>query len=117
MTHTQVFVSFCAWFGLGLSVADALSAPASSHKRLIEFGWDEPDAAFMRAHITEMEKTPFDGTVFHLNQDFLWQGWGRRAFTEAELKQPIVDFQTTPAKRVTQNFLRFNVTPGEVERF
>src|SRR5689334_1414081 len=34
-------------------------------KRLIEFGWDEPDTAFMKKHIGEMEKTPFDGCVFH----------------------------------------------------
>jgi len=30
-------------------------APAA---RLIEFGWDEPDTAFMRAHLREMEQTP-----------------------------------------------------------
>ena len=33
----------------------------TTRKSLIEFGWDEPDTAFMRAHITEMEKLPFDG--------------------------------------------------------
>jgi hypothetical protein len=86
-------------------------------KKLIEFGWDEPDAAFMRAHIAEMERTSFDGTVFHLNQDFLWQCWGKRAFTEAELKQPIADLKATPIKRFTHNFLRFNVTPGDVDWF
>ena len=26
-------------------------------KKLIEFGWDEPDTAFMRAHLAEMEAT------------------------------------------------------------
>src|SRR3954470_540542 len=34
-------------------------------KRLIEFGWDEPDTAFLRRHLAEMRATPFDGCVFH----------------------------------------------------
>ena len=35
-------------------------------KRLIEFGWDEPDTAFLRGHLAELERTPFDGCVFHV---------------------------------------------------
>ena len=27
-------------------------------KHLIEFGWDEPDTAFLRRHVAEMETTP-----------------------------------------------------------
>lgn len=34
-------------------------------KKLIEWGWDEPDTKFMRANIHQMEKFPFDGLVFH----------------------------------------------------
>src|SRR5689334_23378806 len=37
-----------------------------NEKKLIEFGWDEPDSQFMRKHIALMEGTPFDGTVFHV---------------------------------------------------
>src|SRR5687768_13266008 len=67
--------------------AAASFTPAqTTRKKLIEFGWDEPDPAFMRKHIAEMEKSPFDGTVFHINTDFLWQCWSKRAFTEAELQ-------------------------------
>jgi len=43
----------------------AFAADPTSGKKLIEFGWDEPDPAFMRAHLAEMEPTPFDGCVFH----------------------------------------------------
>src|SRR4051794_15869356 len=43
------------------------SASAAAPTKLIEFGWDEPDTAFMLAHIAEMEKTPFDGTVYHVD--------------------------------------------------
>src|ERR1044071_3921248 len=58
-THVPVImavVSVLLWPADGL-------APT---KKLIEFGWDEPDPAFMRQHIAEMEASPFDGCVYHL---------------------------------------------------
>ena len=33
---------------------------------LIEWGWDEPGQAFLRTHIAQMERKPFDGVVLHL---------------------------------------------------
>ena len=55
------------WLGCLLSclVAADLGAAQSKSKKLIEFGWDEPDTAFLRQHLAEMEQTPFDGCVFH----------------------------------------------------
>ena len=38
----------------------------AAEKKLIEFGWDEPGTKFMREHIAEMQQTPFDGCVFHV---------------------------------------------------
>ena len=35
------------------TIAPPADVPA---KKLIEFGWDEPDAAFMRRHIDQMEQ-------------------------------------------------------------
>src|SRR5947209_1629190 len=71
----------------------ALHVSAQPHsqtsKKLIEFGWDEPDTAFMREHAAEMEKMPFDGCVFHIDfkdakggkGSFTWQSWGDRKFS------------------------------------
>lgn len=100
----------------------AAGAPA---KKLIEFGWDEPDTAFMRRHIAEMERTPFDGCVFNLPYTkadggqglFMWECWGRRAFTEEELRPALEDLRATPFRRFTHNFLRFNVVPGDLDWF
>lgn len=108
--------------------AASLAAPTTqplSDKKLIEFGWDEPDTAFMRAHVAEMERTPFDGCVFHIRYtkaggtlgDFLWENWGTRAFDESEFKAAIDDLKNTPFKHFTENFLRFNVSPGDVDWF
>lgn len=94
-------------------------------KHLIEFGWDEPSTAFMKEHVSEMEKMPFDGTVFHIEYtkpdgsagSFMNECWGRRAFTDAELKQAEENLRGTAFKKFTQNFLRFNVVPGDVDWF
>lgn len=94
-------------------------------KRLIEFGGDEPDTAFMRRHIAQMERAPFDGCVFYItytNPDgttgpFLWEVWGSRAFTEGELQPALAELRATPFDRFTHNFLRFNTTPGDVDWF
>jgi hypothetical protein len=92
---------------------------------LIEFGWDEPDTSFLRQHITEMEKTPFDGCVFHVmstdpqgkRENFTWLCWGKRAFTGAELEPALEDLKGTTTRRFTRNFLRFNTAPGDLDWF
>jgi hypothetical protein len=104
-----------------------LSCPtlAAEQKKLIEFGWDEPDPAFMRGHVTGMERTPFDGCVFHINYskpgggqaNFTWECWGKRTFTEAELKPALDDLKATRFRRFTHNFLRFNTTPADLDWF
>jgi hypothetical protein len=98
--------------------------PSIKGKKLIEFGWDEPDTAFMRRHLAEMEATPFDGCVFHVNYakpggsgNFTWECWGRRTFTPAELQPALDDLKATRFRRFRHNFLRFNVTPGDVDWF
>ncbi len=94
-------------------------------RKLIEFGWDEPDTAFLRAHINEMEKTPFDGCVFHVNfqkpggakGSFTWDSWGTNAFTESELAGAFADLRATRFGRFKENFLRFNTTPAKLDWF
>jgi hypothetical protein len=98
---------------------------AAPPKKLIEFGWDEPDTAFLRRHVREMEATPFDGCVFHANVvekdgksgNFAWLGWGRRAFSIEELKPAIDDLKATRFDRFSDNFLRFNATPADLDWF
>ena len=99
--------------------------PRATEKKLIEFGWDEPDPAFMREHLGEMEQSPFDGCVFHVNfvdrdgatGSFTWQAWGERTFTEADLRAALDDLKATPFRRFSRNFLRFNTTPAKLDWF
>lgn len=101
------------------------SVATAQQKYLIEFGWDEPTTSFMKSHIAEMEKTPFDGMVYHVQYtkkdgsegSFMNECWGTRAFTDAELKKAQDDLTSTRFSKLTQNFLRFNVCPGDVDWF
>jgi hypothetical protein len=105
--------------------APGLAADDRPPRRLIEFGWDEPDTAFLRQHLAEMERTPFDGCVFHANSrdadgksgNFAWSCWGRRAFTEADLQGALDDLRALRPQRFTHNFLRFNTTPADLDWF
>ncbi len=100
-------------------------AAAVPTRKLIEFGWDEPDTAFMRAHQKEMEQTPFDGCVFHVNtstrgkpaENFTWLCWGKRRFGEEEVSAALEDLRSMRWTRFKSNFLRFNVTPGDLDWF
>ena len=111
--------------GSPVARADDPVAPKPPIKKLIEFGWDEPETAFLRQHIAEMEKTPFDGCVFHImsadpqgrRENLTWLGWGGRAFTEAELEPARDDLRATTFRRFTHNFLRFNTSPGDLDWF
>jgi len=86
-------------------------------KKLIEFGWDEPDTAFMRVHVAEMEKTPFDGTVFHIKGDAQWKAWGTTAIKEADVRAAVEDLKATRFTRFTDNFLRVNTAPAKLDWF
>ncbi len=97
----------------------------AAKKKLIEFGWDEQDTAFLRRHVKQMEQTPFDGCVFHVKYTnpegksvpFTWQCWGKRAFRDTELQPALNDLKATRFHRFRHNFLRFDVTPGDVDWF
>jgi len=86
-------------------------------KKLIAFPREvEPYPAFMRKHIAEMEKTPFDGTVFLVNYTkadgtegrFSWENWGKTAFKEEQLKPALDDLKATKFTCFKHNFLRLN---------
>jgi len=98
---------------------------AAGHKKLIAFPRPEPDTAFMRKHIAQMEQTPFDGTVFALKYakadgasgSFTWENWGKVAFTEAQLQPALADLKGTQFQRLKSNFLRFNTAAKDQDWF
>jgi hypothetical protein len=112
-------------FGLLAGISTQGQPSTLSTKKLIEFGWDEPNTAFLRAHILEMQRTPFDGCVFHADYtkpdgakgSFTWQSWGSQAFTETDLKDAFADLRAVNVGRFKSNFMRFNTTPAKIDWF
>ncbi len=102
-----------------------LAAGRPRAKKLIEFGCDEPDPAFLRRHAAVIEQSPFDGCVFHVNYrkpdgsagSFTWEAWSRRAFQEPDLGPALEDMKQARLGRFKENFLRFNTTPADVDWF
>jgi hypothetical protein len=110
---------------LATLAAAACAAACGAEKKLIEFGWDEPDTGFRRRHAAQIEAAPFDGCVFNAryrrpdgsDASFTWEVWGRRAIEQAALSQAFLDVKATRFERERHDFLRVNVTPGDVDWF
>lgn len=105
----------------------ALAAPAGAlppGRKLIEWGWDEPSPAFMRANADRMDRVGFDGVIFHAEAlrdgkpvNFAWECWGAHRFAYSDLAPGLADLQACHFRRLTDNFVRFNVCPGAVDWF
>ncbi len=83
--------------------ADTAHGPAKLDKKLIEYGWDVPFADFVRDHIRDMEKRPFDGLIFKL------RGGGRvmtpRAWPEQAFAKDFEALEAIQWKKFTDNFI------------
>ncbi|NCO41114.1 MAG: hypothetical protein COY42_15130 [Armatimonadetes bacterium CG_4_10_14_0_8_um_filter_66_14] len=101
-------------------------ARIGSEKKLIEWGWDEPTPAYLRANAQRMDGYGFDGVIFHADPvhegkaaNFAWECWSAKRFAYADFAQNLADLRAAQATftRMTDNFLRFNVCPGDVDWF
>ena len=83
----KALLATCIIFIAGFSFAEE---PA---KKVIEWGWDEPDTEFIRENIKKMEEYPFDGLIFHVvsskGGNFTWDMWGSRKFEIDEFQHSI----------------------------
>jgi hypothetical protein len=99
--------------------AVAAEERALAGKKLIYYGWGNPDTQYVREHWREMEEMPFDGTGIIVAVDRqAWQqgkrdtgnqlGWqlmGKRAYQVEEFRDAIADLQATKWQTMTDNFL------------
>ena len=112
------------WLCMGV-VQLVTAAPAAAEKKLIQFGWDEPNTRYLRANIERMERQPFDGVVFNARyftaagEDVIFadNGWSSTLISWESLAPALTDLQQTAFGHFTDNFLRVNVEPGTVDWF
>lgn len=95
-------------------------------KKVIAWGgidWYSPEK--VQINIREIEKLPFDGTVlqgFKANKNgtevqFDSECFGKERFEREHLAETIATLKNIDFRRFTDNFLRYNVTPGNVDWF
>ncbi len=105
--------------GFGLGVAGcaaprrAAESPrgavtAASRKKVIQYGHDVPDPAFVREHVRDMEKRPFDGVVIRVpRHQFMFD---TTPWLETDLRPQGEALAATKWQRFTDNFLFLNGT-------
>jgi len=99
--------------------------PSTPRHKLIEFGWGEPSTSYLKENISSMERLPFDGVVFNVRfrqkkgeeAIFAHQSFGRSAITWEQLLPALEDIRSTRFNRFTDNFLRFNLKPADIDWF
>lgn len=99
--------------------------PTPLPKKIIEWGWDTPDPIYVRDHVREMEQRPFDGIVMQglkakrggQEVPFDSACFGKERFELEEFSDTIQALKETKFERFTDNFIRFNVIPGDVDWF
>jgi hypothetical protein len=107
----------CAWWN------PSARAGEPGRKKFVELGWDIPDTAFLRAHGAEMERTtPFDGLMFQVSaKDDQGQAlsteaiWDAKPWRRAWLEPALADLRACRFTNFTDNFVRFNATPGNLD--
>jgi Carbohydrate family 9 binding domain-like len=83
------------------ALASAQQPPLA--KKLIEYGWDVPNPAFVREHIRDMEKRPFDGLIFRMEaggQVFMKAPWA-----DDVVQRDYANLQAIEWGSFTDNFL------------
>lgn len=94
---------------------------ANAGKKLVEYGWDVPDTAFVRQHAAEMEKVPFDGVVIQVvsktEGQIGWKVFSKTKTSPEVYQQAIDDLKAAKFKRFTDNFIQVIAYPADVDWF
>lgn len=101
--------------------ATRFSIPDSG-KRMLEFGWNTPRLQAMPEYIEAAQNTPFDGLILDIETPLHEAGLSWTIYTNTRIDaEPLEilaqDMKDFPWGKLTDNFLRVNIAPGEVDWF
>ena len=118
LRYSFIIVLFSAFFFFQAEAQEDIYS-----KKFIHLGWDIPNTAYLKEHHAEMQRTtPFDGVMLALeatapdgkrysSQEMMdTQPWEPAWFTAA-----IEDLKACQWTTFTDNFLRVNFTPGQID--
>jgi hypothetical protein len=119
-------IASCSIGSAGESTRSRNFKPTPHGKKLISYGSDWPNTAYVRQHIDEMEKHPFDGIVIgvsksrepSLNGDTLGvKAWSKQKFDPRDYEPAVQDLKATKFHKFTDNFIQVESMPGDVDWF
>ena len=126
MTRTTIFVHSMA---MVVTVSMSLQAVARSPK-LIEWGWDTPNTAYLRRNAEATKNIPFDGVILSANVieeptdgkkdwsfNLTWRGFGEQEFEYDQFSGVMENLKAGHRDTISDSFLQFNVTPGTIDWF
>ena len=95
----------CRWIPVILMLFATAMASAQDRprKKLIEYGWDVPYPDYIREHIQDMVKLPFDGLIFRLREQN--HAFDPRPWDETQLAAQFRDLEAIQWGTFTDNFL------------
>jgi hypothetical protein len=116
MRLSVVVLVFLTLFAFGQAQGQT-SAPSA--KKLIYYGWGNPEMQYVREHWRDMESMPFDGVGIMVAVDrqawqqgkrdtgnqLGWQVMGRRTFQMEEFREVIADLKSAQWQTMPDNFL------------
>ncbi len=106
-----------------LAVAGTLvwAQDAGPQKKLIEVGWDLPNAERLRANLAVMETTPLQGCGVRFagpkNSPAMWFSFTREPYDEKVVAQFVEDLKGVEPRQLRDRFLLLNANTGEVDWF
>lgn len=121
---------WCVLVIRGAASLQAAETVAPSEKKIIYYGWNTRDSAYVAAHWAEMEQMPFDGIGIGIALDRArpttgdgstgnllgWQLFGSTAFQLDDFREAISDLQTPGWTRFTANFLFVAIATRDQDR-
>ncbi|MDO8589110.1 MAG: beta galactosidase jelly roll domain-containing protein [Armatimonadota bacterium] len=119
MVRTTVSVLLCAFAATSLSAG-------TQEKKIVQYGGEPRDTAYVRQHVAEIEKVPLDGiaiTVIGMDGSgkstgsLGWQLFTKTSFRLEDCRRAVDDLKATKFKRFTENFIVCNSHPGQIDWF
>jgi len=89
---------------LAVFVASATTG-AGAEKKLIQYGWDVQQRAYIAEHIREMEKRPLDGVIMRTDRTSFSHVFWNKTLNEAETAANLKAMANIKWKKFTDNFL------------
>ncbi|MBZ0293606.1 MAG: hypothetical protein K8L99_13645 [Anaerolineae bacterium] len=118
------FTRLLTRYSMAVVMLLCLSTPTSAQadKRLIELGWDTPSLQEMPTYLDAAQRTPFDGVVLdvdipHDSRGLGWTIFGKEQVDGNFLEALGAAYSNLEWGRLTDNFLRVTVSPGNIDWF